>query len=285
MLTIPSADWDAPRELPHTLIYLKGQLEIGEHGYIHWQLVAVSKKKCKATGMKRNFCSTAHVEVTRSAAANEYVWKDDTCFDPNSRFELGRLPLNRNEKKDWDQIWNSAKRGALDEIPADVRVRSYKTLKSIEKDYMRPTEMLRTVRVYYGPTGMGKSRRAWYEAGITAYPKGPTSIYWDGYQNHENVVIDEFRGQINISHLLRWFDRYPVCVECKFGACILNARNIWITSNIPPEQWFPDLDPTTFLALQRRLNTELMDTPWSPPMDISEISEEVELDRNFIVLD
>jgi len=35
----------------------------------------------------------------------------------------------------------------------------------------------------------------------------------DGYRGQEHVVFDEFRGGIDISHVLRWFDRYPVIVE------------------------------------------------------------------------
>jgi len=267
MLTIPIALFNPPDNLNEGLVWLKGQPERGEDGYEHWQLICCTRKKCRPSAVKRLFCPQAHVEITRSAAADAYVWKDDTCIDQARRFELGRKPINRNQEKDWETIWTSAKRGALDEIPADVRVRSYKTLRQIEKDHMAPVAMERKVRVYWGATGLGKSRRAWYEAGMTAYPKSPTSIYWDGYQNHENVVIDEFRGGINISHVLRWFDRYPVCVECKFGACILSARNVWITSNVNPALWYPDLDKETIQALLRRLEIVEVLEPWTPPAE------------------
>ena len=54
--------------------------------------------------------------------------------------------------------------------------------------------MVRQCFVYWGPTGTGKSRRAWDEAGVEAYCKDPRTKFWDGYQVEENVVIDEFRG-------------------------------------------------------------------------------------------
>jgi len=108
--------------------------------------------------------------------------------------------------------------------------------------------------VYWGRTGTGKSRRAWDEAGLDAYPKDPRTKFWCGYREHENVVIDEFRGGIDISHLLRWFDRYPVVVELKGGATCLKAKTIWITSNIHPNDWYPELDDETKSALMRRLN-------------------------------
>lgn len=107
--------------------------------------------------------------------------------------------------------------------------------------------------MYWGVTGAGKSRRAWDEAGLNAYPKDPRTKFWDGYRNHENVVIDEFRGDIDIAHLLRWFDRYPVIVECKGSSIVLSAKKIWITSNLDPRQWFPNTDQATIDALMRRL--------------------------------
>lgn len=101
---------------------------------------------------------------------------------------------------------------------------------------------------------MGKSRLAWEEAGMDAYPKDPRTKFWCGYRDHEHVVIDEFRGGIDIAHMLRWLDRYPVIVEVKGGAQVLKAKKVWITSNLEPKFWYPDADAATVDALMRRLN-------------------------------
>jgi hypothetical protein len=113
--------------------------------------------------------------------------------------------------------------------------------------------MERSCFVYWGATGAGKSRRAWDEAGVDAYPKSPLSKFWDGYRAHRHVVIDEFRGGIDVAHLLRWLDRYPVLVEVKGSSVVLCATSIWITSNLHPRDWYPTLDPETTAALLRRL--------------------------------
>jgi len=107
--------------------------------------------------------------------------------------------------------------------------------------------------VFWGRTGTGKSRRAWEEAGLSAYSKDPLSKFWCGYNGQEDVVVDEFRGGISISHLLRWLDRYPVNVEIKGSSVPLRARRLWITSNLNPIYWYPDLDGETRDALLRRL--------------------------------
>lgn len=84
--------------------------------------------------------------------------------------------------------------------------------------------------------------------------KDPRTKFWDGYRGEEHVVIDEFRGDINVSHLLRWLDRYPVRVEIKGSSVPLSARKLWFTSNIPIESWYPQLDSETMDALKRRIN-------------------------------
>lgn len=114
--------------------------------------------------------------------------------------------------------------------------------------------MERTISVFWGRTGTGKSKRAWEEAGLDAYPKDPRTKFWDGYRSHRFVVIDEFRGGIDIAHFLRWCDRYPVLVEVKGGATALRAEHIWITSNLDPRNWYPELDSETVDALLRRIN-------------------------------
>lgn len=107
--------------------------------------------------------------------------------------------------------------------------------------------------MFWGRTGTGKSKRAWEEAGVQAYAKDPRTKWWCGYKGEQNVIIDEFRGTLDIAHFLRWTDRYPVRVESKGSSRPLAAENIWITSNLDPRFWYPDLDAETQAAFLRRL--------------------------------
>jgi len=165
----------------------------------------------------------------------------------------GEIPFKRNDKRDWDRVWELATKNKILDIPSDIRIQHYRTLRSIAADFAEPIAIERTCFVFWGTTGTGKSRRAWSEAGESAYPKNPTSKFWDGYQGQENVVVDEFRGDISISHMLRWTDRYPCIVEIKGASVVLKAKTIWITSNIHPREWYPSLDSSTYEALERRL--------------------------------
>jgi hypothetical protein len=249
ILTVPHHQFTP--YLPNTCQWIAGQLENSESGFLHWQFIVAFKIKASLAACRATF-GPAHAELTRSAAAAEYCWKLDTRVD-GTQFELGLKPFKRNSKIEWESVWELAKSGDFDAIPASVRVQSYRTLRSIHADYARPVAMERTCTVYWGITGSGKSRRAWDEAGLDAYPKDPRSKFWCGYRDQPNVVLDEFRGGIDISHLLRWLDRYPVIVEVKGGSAVLSAQKIWITSNISPRSWYPELDPETQDALLRRL--------------------------------
>lgn len=259
ILTIPESDYSLPESLPNSCAWIKGQLEEGASGFRHWQIVCAFSKKLSLNGVKLIFGRSVHAELTKSSAANDYVHKDASSL--GSRFELGVKPFSRNSKRDWESIWTSAKSRDLESIPADVRVVSFRTLQSIAAVYDKPVAIVRTCKVFWGSTGTGKSRLAWEEAGMDAYPKGPRSKFWCGYQGEENVIIDEFRGGIDLAYMLLWTDRYPVRVEVKGSSRPLVAKTIWITSNLDPRLWYPEADEETVKALMRRLTITHFSAP------------------------
>jgi len=254
ILTLSAAVHPAQPALVPGVQWIKGQKESGSGGFEHWQFVVGLSAKGSVRTLQGMFPG-CHAEATRSKAAEEYVWKEDTRID-GTQFECGEKPLQRNSAKDWDKIWESAICGRILDIPADVRIRSYHTIKTIASDFAKPVGLEKTVLVYHGPTGTGKSRRAWDEAGLDAYPKDPRTKFFCGYQGQKHIIFDEFRGGIDVAHILRWTDRYPCMVELKGASTCLLAEKIWFTSNLPPELWYPELDLATRDALLRRLVVE-----------------------------
>lgn len=262
LLTIPHADF-LPYKPPN-VDYIKGQLEMGgTTGFCHWQVLVCFSTKQRLRGVKSVFGPTVHAEPSKSAAANSYVWKDDTAID-NTRFELGDLPFNRASGKDWDRIRQLARQSEFTDIPSDVYIRHYNSLRRISADHLQPVGIAKSVKCFWGPPGTGKSRTAWEQGGLEAYPKDPRTKFWDGYVGQDSVIIDEFRGGIDIAHILRWLDRYPVLVEIKGSAVVLKARTIWITSNLHPKDWYPQLDPDTLAALLRRMTVVYFPFPIAP---------------------
>ena len=225
-------DWEAYIGT-QSIVHLKGQLELGAGGFEHWQLIVAFSKKVTISRVSGIF-EGAHIELTRSAAADAYVHKDDTYVD-GTRFEYGRRARKRNSSTDWDLVRADATAGNFANVPSDVYIRYYHSLRRIYYDNLQPVALVRSCKVFWGPTGTGKSRTAWDEGGIDSYAKDPRSKWWCGYRDQENVILDEFRGSVDVSHILRWLDRYPVSVETKGGSVPLRATKFWITSNLHPK--------------------------------------------------
>lgn len=122
---------------------------------------------------------------------------------------------------------------------------------------MRAPAMPRSFKTecYYlwGPPGSGKSRTANEEAMSrgTVYYK-PRGEWWDGYEQQDSVIIDDFYGWIKYDEMLKICDRYPYQVPVKFGFEIFNSKYIYITSNVSIEECYRFIayDPA---ALKRRM--------------------------------
>lgn len=251
MLTIPVNAYVAPTELPPNVTYLKGQQEIGASGFHHWQLLAVFKKKIRRAGVKQTFSQQSHCEPSRSQAANQYVWKEESRV-PGTQIELGELPFKRNSKTDWELVKRKAKDGLIDEVPADVYINHYRTLKQIAMDHMNsPPDLHSVCGIWiYGPPGVGKSYFA-----RTNYPNSYFKMcnkWWCGYKNQMSVIIDDLDLSHKVlgHHLKIWSDRYAFIAETKGYAVTIRPERIIVTSNYKINEIFED--PALVDALERR---------------------------------
>jgi len=241
-------------------VWMVGQIEKGaETGYLHWQVYFAMRDKVRLFWL-RDLLGPYHYELTRSDAAIEYCRKGETAI-AGTQFELGKRAFKRNSKTDWDGIKNKAKKGKIEEIldeEPELALKHYFQFRAIAKDFNRPKKRPNVnVNVYWGATGSGKSYRAFEEAGDEMYRKSSSTKWWDGYRGETNVVIDEFDGRsIGLTHLLQWFDNYPMCVEIKGGNVPLAGVNFWITSNIDPNDWYKEQmpNPEHLAALRRRFS-------------------------------
>lgn len=132
----------------------------------------------------------------------------------------------------------------------------YRMISTKPRDH--PVEVI----VLHGPAGTGKSKYC-----KDNYPKAywkQRSQWWDGYNNHEHVVVDEFYGWLPYDLLLRICDRYPLLVETKGGQVQFVAKTIIITSNLHPLQWYKNM---YFPALQRRVTKWIIMPVWGEQED------------------
>lgn len=254
LLTIPVASWGPPH-LPAECSYIVGQLETAPTtGYTHWQLAIYTKTKKRLGGVKAIFGQQAHCEIARDPdAAIKYCQKEDSAVE-GTRFELGKRPFNPNSNTDWERVRELAKCNALDEIPAELFIRHYSSLRRIAKDYMSKPPALEDVCGIWihGPPGVGKSHKARQDY-PNAYDK-MCNKWWDGYQNEDNVIIDDLDKQhVALGHHLKiWSDKYSFVAESKGHALNIRPKKIIVTSNYRIEDIWDDI--VLIGALQRRFH-------------------------------
>lgn len=193
------------------------------------------KKMCKHTHWQ---------QVAKDNGASAYCLKEETRFE--GPWEFGTKPLDRTSTKDWDKIWEQAKSGAIEDIPADIRIRCYSTLKRIEKDYQVIPDRTHEKKAYWywGKPGTGKSRKAYQDNPIRF--KKLANKWWDGYQNQKVVVLDDIGKETATMlayHLKLWADpwnNHPG--EIKGGQVALSYDTLIITSNYSLEECFSGED-------------------------------------------
>lgn len=128
------------------------------------------------------------------------------------------------------------------------------------------------VHVYWGDSGAGKTRRAFYEAHhpyIASVPFISQPMWFDGYQPGQDIILDDFSGEVPLNWLKRFLDIYPFELPVKGALVPRVCRGIYITSNTSPTHWYPLASQTDLQALTRRFTTcehmTLTHQPWCPP--------------------
>lgn len=240
-------------ELPETKYIVWGREE-GENGTPHLQgYVSLTKKR----GLRfiRNFISNrAHFEVMRGTPkeAADYCKKDGD-YD-----EFGELPIGQGRRSDLEAIANQIKAGAtLREIAETnpAAVIQFGTGIIRLKQHCRPErDGPPEIWVLWGKTGTGKTRRVWEFANVDELWVHPGDKWFDGYDGQAAALFDDFDGSwFKISFLLRLLDRYPMQVQVKGAYAWWVPKTIYITSNIHPNDWYPNALEEHKRALMRRL--------------------------------
>lgn len=109
------------------------------------------------------------------------------------------------------------------------------------------------VTVLWGPPGVGKSGAAAIAA-PSGYRKAHGTIWWDGFDGEQAIILDDFDGLFcPFKFLQSLLDRYPLRVECKGGSIEVLSSRIIITSNFSPRAWYPHLRSEEWQSLYRRI--------------------------------
>lgn len=196
--------------------------------------------------------------------AIEYCKKDGDFVERGKILARG---TPSDKELQWKEIISMAETGRIGELKETYPrhyLQYFKTLMSIRAYKSKPLDGELQHEWWYGPTGTGKSRKAWED--FPDHYSKPLNKWWDGYHGQDVVVIEEWepRNECTASKLKIWADRYPFPAEIK-GGTIERVRptKIIVTSNYTIEECFPRAED--HLPLKRRFREVFFPFPAGPP--------------------
>lgn len=209
--------------------------EVGESGTPHIQGYVEFARQISFNVIKKKWLPVGHFEARRGTSKQAA----DYCKKEGNWLHFGELS-RPGKRTDLDGVRETAQ---TEGMRAVTRTANFQEIRVAEK-YLTYNEEARkwkpTVIWIWGPTGTGKSSTATElcKDGDT-YRKNTATKWWDGYDGHENIIIDDFRPSWwDLTYMLGLLDRYEFQVEVKGGMRQIRARQIIITSAIAPEQCY-----------------------------------------------
>lgn len=245
--------------------YLIYGYEKGESGTPHIQGYCELNKVVRFNALK-NIIPKAHIEHRKgtSEQAANYCKKDKNFF------EFGE-PKKQGNRIDLDNIRDVAMEDGMRKVTAIGNLQQINTALKFLTYNEEPRNWECHVIWITGASGSGKSRLA-HEIAPEAYSKDG-SKWWDGYDGHEDIIIDDFRDSWwDLTFMLKLLDRYELRVEVKGGYRQIRAKRIIITSIKHPTECYLNTGECKKQLLRRVHEVKTITIPEQLPNLVTEVS-------------
>lgn len=252
--------------------YICGQLERATTGQVHFQGYIQLKRSQTLHWLKETISQTAHFENQRAksnSVARDYCCKQDETTIENTYLEFGEFCTGPGARTDLIAFKDAIKRGAsqrdlIDEYTTEMA--QYGRFHDRVRTLIPPQRLEETpwkVSIYWGFPGTGKTRKAIADnPGIYRIPVSNNTIWFDGYDLHKVVLIDDFSGRMSkmgLDVLLNILDRYPIQVPVKGGHTWYMPEHVIVTTNFHPRIWYDYTGREQhWRALKRRIHEMLV---------------------------
>lgn len=212
--------------------YLCYGKEVGEQGTPHLQGYAEYTKVQRLTSLYKKW-KGAHLETRRGTQeqAIKYTQKGGDWVEFGEKKQQGA-------RTDLDNVREQALEGGMKSIVGWANLQQLRCAEYCLR-YLEPERnWIPEVLWVWGPTGAGKSRWAHWVL-PHAYTKNDGTKWWDGYDGHEDVIIDDFRDSWwSFTEMLSLLDAYGKRVECKGGSRSFVPKRVIITCAYPPNECY-----------------------------------------------
>jgi len=158
--------------------------------------------------------------------------------------EKGTPPI-AGARTDLEEIYDMLREGATmrQVLDTEPNLQGIQVAEKFLKYNEAPRTAAAEIRWYYGPPGAGKSYAAlkWLGEDVHVASR-TTSKFWDGYDAHMGVLIDDFRPKwCDFVELLGILDEGPYAVEVKGSSRQFKATKIAITCPYTPEELYSNI--------------------------------------------
>nr|QXP07620.1 MAG: replication associated protein [Arizlama virus] len=229
-------------QIPHQ--YMCWCDDLTKEGKFHKHYYIELSKQMRLNTIKK-YDPTAHIEGRKGSQqdAIDYIMHPNKPGKSNQH-EDGVRRL-QGQRMDLLEAKKAAMTGGMRAILGQEVECNGQAIRVVEKmlTYLEPQRNWEMSVIWiWGKSESGKSRLAKeigdeYFTKEQTYWKSDGNRWWDGYDQHTYVIIDEFRSTWwDAGYMLSLLDRYPKRVEYKGGYRSFLARCVAITSIFPPER-------------------------------------------------
>lgn len=112
------------------------------------------------------------------------------------------------------------------------------------------------VTYIFGSTGSGKTRSVMDRYGYSnCYRVTDYKHPFDTYDGQDVIIFEEFRSSLKHGDMLNYLDGYPLLLPCRYFNRQACFTKVFIITNVPPEDQYPNIDKESRLAFWRRIHT------------------------------
>ncbi len=227
--------------------YLIFGKEVGESGTPHLQGYTELSKQMSLSTIKAMLSTRLHVEARKAKtafAAIEYCKKDEDWIQWGTPKEPGkRNDLVSAKEAVYDEGMT------LDEVYVNVQhlavaaryPRYLQRIRSLHLKLIARKWRDVSVRAIWGPAGCGKTRwvfSTYPDVYRVAMPQSGGVVWFDDYDGHDTILLDNFNGQIEYQYLLDILDGHPVRIQVKGAMADACWTRVLITSLQQPHDWY-----------------------------------------------